>query len=191
MGDGFGGSAADVQCPNNDCGFGTNNPFTCMMSVCGDMSYQYISTHENEWNGQLYSDSEFAQLETNAIEAQKQALTDQIVAATGDDWNTVYAELTYQYTKGGNANFLYSGNPSSFLPGCNGGGEGPECRYDGGPSIHWAGEAFDAQGIPLGAIIHLDAGNPWSFPFGPLMHLGDLLGMINSSVPFGTGGPGP
>lgn len=37
---------------------------------------------------------------------------------------------------------------------------------------------------------HGNAGDPFSgSPLGLWLHLGDLLGMINSSVPFGTGIP--
>lgn len=70
-------------------------------------------------------------------------------------------------------------------------GAGATCRDAALPSIHWHATGLGPNGAP-DPILHLDSGNPFvAFPFGLIAHLGDLLGEINSSVPFGTPGPWP
>lgn len=172
-------SGAAQECPNDNCGIGTSTPYTCIDSVCGYMPIQYATSHENEWNGVLYTDAEFAKLEANAVEAQQEALADAIAAATGQSWDVVYGALGYQHTKGGNANFTYTGTGlSDLFPQCPHGGEGAACRSPGsGPSIHRVADD----------TVHRDMGNPFWDVFGLFRHVGDLFGMINSSVPFGTG----
>jgi len=170
-----------VPCPNNNCGIGTSTPYQCVGSVCGYMSNQYVGTHENEYNGVLYSNTEWQTFLTNAREAQRQALADAIVAANPSlDWNTVYGNLTYLSTKGGNADFAYSGdlNDLSFIPGYASGGREVLSRFGGIPSIHMPGDY----------ILHLDSGNPlWGFGLGAFVHgfVDVLLGNINPSVPMG------
>ena len=170
-----------VQCPNNNCGIGTATPYQCVGSVCGYMSNQYVATHENEYNGILYSNSEWQTFLTNRIGAQQQALADAIVAANQNlDWNTVYGNLRWLYTQGGNANFAYDGNLSdlSFIPGYATGGCEVKCRYGDIPSVH----------MPGNYILHLDSGNPlWGFGLGALAHgfIDVLLGNINPTVPMG------
>ena len=178
------GAGSAVQCPNNDCGIGTATPFQCVGSVCGYMSNQYVATHENEYNGVLYSKSEWQTFLLDRVDAQRQALTDAIVAANpGLDWGDVYGDLQYLYTKGGNANFSYEGDVSDlgFVPGYDTGGCELTCRYGGIPSIHMPGS--DAEGDP---ILHLDSGDPlWGFGLGAIVHgfVDVLLGNINPAVP--------
>ncbi|HZT74514.1 MAG TPA: RHS repeat-associated core domain-containing protein [Terriglobales bacterium] len=174
-------SGAGVQCPDNFCDPGGRTPFRCEGNVCGYMSLQYVATHENEWNGVLYTDAEFAELESRAVDAQRHALADAIADETGQSPSAVYLELDFDYTKGGNANFEFHGNLPPCFAGCQGGGEGAPCRFPANPSIHWA---TTVQGVK---IVHLDAGDPFSGFVGFILHIGDLFGMINSSVPFGTG----
>jgi RHS repeat-associated protein len=183
-----------VVCPGACEGFGTNaagqTAYCTFYAFAGGVSGCFnpadLTNGINEVNGKLYTDAGFAQFEQAAIAQQKWNLAVAIAAATGQDPTAVYDQLNYQYTKGGNANFAY-GDPeaiSSLFPDCDGGGEGSECRDSDLPSIHWPNT--DSSG----PVLHLDAGNPFSsFPFGLFLHLGDLTGEINSSVPFGTPGP--
>ncbi len=75
------------QCPDTGCGFGTANPFQCVGDVCGYMTYQYVSTHSNEYNGILYSDSEWKTFLTDRINAQRQALADFISMNSNLNWD--------------------------------------------------------------------------------------------------------
>ncbi|MGA8490648.1 MAG: RHS repeat-associated core domain-containing protein, partial [Terriglobales bacterium] len=175
-----------VPCPNNNCGIGTSSPYQCVGTVCGYMSNQYVGTHENEYNGVLYSNSEWQTFLTNRVDAQQQALADAIVAANPSlSWQAVYGSLQYLNTAGGNANFAYQGNliDLSFIPGYNTGGCEVTCRFGGISSIHMPGS--DGAGDP---ILHLDSGNPlWGFGLGAFVHgfVDVLLGNINPSVPMG------
>jgi hypothetical protein len=174
-------SGAAVGCPNNNCAIGTPNPFQCVDSVCGYMSARYVATHENEWNGVLYSDSEWQAYLDNLVDAQRRALADAIVDANPKlDWQTVYGELEPLFTKGGNVNFEYTGNLQelSFIPGSADGGCEWLCRFGDIPSIHMAAD-YD---------VHLDSANPlWGFGLGLVIHgfIDVLLGNINPSVPLG------
>lgn len=178
-----GGGAA--QCPENNCGIGTSTPYQCLDAVCGYMSNQYVATHENEWNGVLYSNAEWATFLTDAVDAQRQALADAIVAANPNlTYDNVYSNLQYDHTQGGNANFVYLGdlNDLSFIPDYDTGG-GNSSREGGIPSIHMPGATDDGL-----AILHLDSANPlWGFGLGAFLHgLIDVgFGNINPRVPMG------
>ena len=177
-------SGGGVQCPNNNCGIGTSTPFQCAGSVCGYMSNEYVATHENEWNGVLYSNSEWQTFLSDRVDAQRQALADAISYASdspdGSNWDYIYAHLQPlpNGTIGGNANFSWTGDVSalSFVPGYLTGGCEVTCRFGGIPSIHMPGDY----------ILHLDSGNPlWGFGLGAFVHgfFDVLLGNINPSVP--------
>ncbi len=174
-----------VQCPNNNCGIGTATPYQCLDTACGYMSYQYAGTHENEQNGVLYSDSEWAQFISGKVDSQHGALAgalyDAIMQANPNANITlqgVYNDLVPQGVNGGNADFTWTGDSSyiSFIPHSDTGGCEFTCRVGSFPSIHmdhWT--------------IHLDTGNPmWGFGLGFFVHLFvDMgLGNINPSVPF-------
>ncbi len=182
MSSGFG-----AQCPNDYCGNGTKSPFTCIGSVCGYMSMQYAETHMTEWGGRLYTDAEFAAAENKAEIQQRWALAEALAQATGKTPAEEYRLLTFEYVEGGNANFAYGGTMPPALSSCGTGGEGPNCRTSGAPSIHQPGE-FTMPGGSTEPLLHLDHGDPFSyFGFGFFLHMEDLAGMINGSVPFGTG----
>jgi hypothetical protein len=150
------------------------------------MSNEYASTHENEMNGVLYSDSEWKAFVDDRVDAQRQALADAISyasnSADGSNWDNIYANLqpVPDGTKGGNANFAWTGdlNLLNFIPRYDTGGCEWTCRAGGMPSIHMSGNY----------ILHLDSGNPiWGFGLGALAHgfFDGFLGNINSSVPMG------
>ena len=158
-------------------------PFQCVDAVCGYMSTQFVATHENAYNGILYSSSEWLTFLYDRVDAQQQALADAIVAANPNLlWDEVHTDLNYLYTNGGNANFEYLGNPYdlSFIPGYNTGG-GALSRYGGVPSVHMPGTTDDDN-----PILHLDSANPlWGFGLGAFLH-GSIdvgIGNINPSVP--------
>jgi hypothetical protein len=175
-----------VQCPNNNCGIGSATPYQCLDAACGYMSTEYVATHENEWNGVLYSDGEWQTFLSDQVDAQRQALADAISYASGSpdgsNWDYIYSNLSPlpDGTKGGNANFSWTGDPNfiNFIPGYDPGGCEVTCRFGGIPSIH----------MPGGYILHLDSGNPiWGFGLGAFVHgfVDVLLGNINPSVPMG------
>jgi RHS repeat-associated protein len=184
-------SGAGVQCPNNYCGIGTSTPYQCAGSVCGYMSNQYVATHENEYNGILYSDSQWHVFLSDRADAQRQALADAISYASsnpdGSNWDYIYDNLSpYKpgtedlNIQGGNVDFSWTGNNSntSFVPlldwnkgGC------PLCRYGSMDAIHFNHDMF-----------HLDTASPaWGFGLGLFMHgfVDVLLGNINPGVPIG------
>jgi hypothetical protein len=167
-----------VQCPNNDCGLGTPTPFQCVGSVCGYMSTQYANSHENEWDGTLYSNSEWKTFLANRVDAQRQALADAISMNSTLTWQQAYDALQYQKTTGSNADFRWTGdiNSLNFIPGYDIGGCEVACRVGSLPAIHMSGNY----------TLHLDAGNPlWGFGLGAFVHgfVDVLFGNINPSVP--------
>ena len=186
------GGGGAVQCTNNDCGIGTATPFQCVGSVCGNMSNQYASTHENELNGQLYTDGQFNQFVNDAAEAQLEALTDAIDNASNDpdgsQWGAIYNSLVAVQTQGGNVDFSWDSTKSGLslesldLPDSlqiSGGGCELTCRDGSIPSLHFNDSMF-----------HLDSANPlWGFGLGAVLHLvGDvILGNINGTVPMNIG----
>jgi hypothetical protein len=92
------------------------------------------------------------------------------------NYDDVYDNLLYQKTKGGNADFAYTGDITdlNFLPNYDTGG-GMWSRYGSTPSIH-LDDGF----------AHLDTANPeWAVPVGFLGHVffDVLLGHINPGVP--------
>lgn len=184
-------SGSAVQCPNNDCGFGTFTPYQCIGSVCGYMSLEYAATHRNEWDGVLYSDDEWASFLDDRADAQRQALADAISYASdspdGANWDYIYNHLNpYKpgtedlNIQGGNVDFTWTGDPSylSFVPqsawdtgGCT------LCRYGSMEAIHYNDGLF-----------HLDTASPaWGWGLGLIMHgfVDVFLGNINPSVPIG------
>jgi len=107
------------------------------------------------------------------IDRDRWNLAKAIAAKNGGDVDTIYSQLLYVMTKGGNADFQ-PGNPQvgfidlSFLD--------PKHDYRSG-NVHLHYED---------GLVHLDSFNPFSnFPIGALGHLIVDLGMgnINSSVP--------
>ncbi|HKV77342.1 MAG TPA: RHS repeat-associated core domain-containing protein [Candidatus Sulfotelmatobacter sp.] len=175
---------AAVQCPDNYCGFGTSEPFQCVGDVCGYFTSEYVATHENDWNGVLYSNSEWATFLQDRIEAQREALADAISMNSNLTWQQAYDSLQYVRTQGGNADFLWVPAPGVGpadqigldMPGLDRGGCEFLCRLGNWPSIHYNDWMF-----------HLDNVNvAWAFPLGLLGHgLIDVgFGNINGSVPF-------
>lgn len=182
-------SGAGVQCPNNYCGLGSATPYQCVGSVCGYMSTQYVATHENEWGGVLYSDSEWTDFLVDRREGTREALADAISWASENPnvtWDIVYNHLEWQDTQGGNADFgwratlddgttITLANLQLDIPGISAGGCEWSCRAGSMPSLHYNKDMF-----------HLDTANPaWGFGLGLFIHgFSDvLLGNINPSVP--------
>jgi RHS repeat-associated protein len=178
-----------VQCTNNDCGLGTANPFQCVGSVCGRMTNEYASTHENELDGVLYSDDEYASLVVDRVDAQRQALADAMPYASaspdGSNWDYIYNHLNPYDGNGnlqiwgGNADFNWTGDPS-FLDFV------PQSDWDkGGCEFSWRYGSMNAIHFDNGSF-HLDtAGVNWDFPIGAVIHgfVDVLLGNINPSLP--------
>jgi RHS repeat-associated protein len=173
-----------VQCPNNNCGIATSTPFQCLDVACGYMSNQFVATHENEWNGILYSASEWQTFLTDRIDAQRQALADAISTNSDLTWQQAYDSLQYVQTKGGNADFKWDPSVTGLtvdqigldIPLLDSGGCELLCRLGTSPSIHYNNSMF-----------HLDnVSAAWAFPLGLLGHgLIDFgIGNINGSVPF-------
>jgi hypothetical protein len=153
------------------------------------MANDYVATHENEWNGVLYSDDEWATYLTNAVDAQRQALADAISYASnrpdGSNWDAIYSHLSYVGTQGGNADFgcqptasdgsiLTLASLQLSISGIDAQGCEWSCRDGSMPSLHYNNDAF-----------HLDTANPTLDLFGLLVHgfVDVVLGNINPSVP--------
>ncbi len=174
------------QCPDTGCGFGTANPFQCVGDVCGYMTYQFVATHSNEYNGTLYSDSEWSDFVNDRIDAQRQALADFISMNSNLTWEDVYNSLVYVQTQGGNAEFSWDQTITGLSQtqiglNMNFGIDGSGCEYscrlgDGWPTLHWDNSMF-----------HLDNVNAsFAFPLGLLGHglIDVLFGSINGQIPF-------
>lgn len=135
--------------------------------------------------GTFYTDTQYKSYVDGAVETQKDALADFISLRTDLSWDEAYDDLSFTKTKGGNANFAWTGDPNDidFIPGYDsGGGEGSADRVGSMPSIHMPGVTSDG-GLP---ILHLDTANPyWGFGFGAFVHgfVDVLIGNINPSVP--------
>jgi hypothetical protein len=120
-----------------------------------------------EWGGKLFNAAGWQQLTQGYVDSQRWALAKAIAAQNGKDVNSVYTQLTYVKTVGGNSDFQPGNINLSFLD--------PNQDNRGG-DVHLHGDG----------LIHLDTHNPFSnFPLAALGHLFfDLgLGNINSSVP--------
>lgn len=148
------------------------------------MSNEFVGTHENEWNGVLYSGSEWQAFIDDAVGAQHEALADLISTNSDLNWQQAYDSLVYVGTTGGNADFSWDANVTGLsedqigldMPGLGTGGCEFLCRLGNWPSIHYINSEF-----------HLDNVNAsWAFPLGLLGHvvLDVGIGSINGSVPF-------
>jgi RHS repeat-associated protein len=177
-------SGGGVACPNSDCGVGTSAPYRCLDVACGYMTNQYAANHLNEWDGVLYSNSEWKSFTDDRIEFQREALADAISMNSNLNWDQAYDSLKYVQTKGGNADFSWDSTVTGLtpdqigldMPGLDGPGCELSCRSGNWPSIHYNASMF-----------HLDNVNAnWAFPLGLLGHgLIDFgIGNINGSVPF-------
>jgi hypothetical protein len=153
------------------------------------MTNEYASTHENELNGILYSNTEWASVVDDRVDAQRQALADAMSyasdSADGSNWDEIYDNLVPYGSNGnlqiwgGNVDFTWTGDDSmlSFVPesAWDSGGCEVLCRYGAMDAIHFDNGTF-----------HLDtAGVLWDFPLGAMIHgFSDiLLGNINPSFP--------
>jgi hypothetical protein len=178
-----------VQCPNNNCELGTSTPFQCAGSVCGYMSNEFVSTHEHEWGGVLYSEGQWQGFRDDRADAEQQALADAMSYASnspdGSNWDYIYGHLDpYDENgdlqiQGGHVDFRWWGDNSylNFVPSSgwdNGGGVAD--RYGDMGAIHFNHGLF-----------HLDTASPlWGFGLGAFLHgIIDVgFGNINPSVPF-------
>jgi hypothetical protein len=144
-----------VQCPNNNCGIGSSTPFQCVDSVCGYMSSQYVSSHENEVNGQLLTNSQYqaylAVTYPSQIAGQYNRLSGNLSALFGD---SASADPNDPNIVGGHANFDYSCSDWSVC--------GPG-RYDDGVHVECASGGLGCDpGSPL--VVHDDTVSPWISP---------------------------
>jgi RHS repeat-associated protein len=177
------------QCPDTGCGFGTANPFQCLADICGYMSDEYIATHPYDYNGVLYSESQYQGLRDDLADEQRQALADAISYASsgsdGSNWDYIYGNLNpYDQNgdlriQGGHVDFTWTGDNSylDFVPGADWatGGCTPSCRYGGLDAIHYNNGMF-----------HLDTvGLNWGYGLGAFLHgLIDFgFGNINPGMP--------
>lgn len=68
----------------------------------------------NDWDGQFYSASQWAAFLQNRVDALQEAIADMISHASnsvgGENWDTIYNNLEYVGTSGGNADFAYNGS---------------------------------------------------------------------------------
>ncbi|HKV77344.1 MAG TPA: hypothetical protein VJP02_04350 [Candidatus Sulfotelmatobacter sp.] len=163
----------------------TSEPFQCVGDVCGYLTQQYVATHENEWNGVLYSDSEWTQFIIGLVDEQRKALAtaiwERILQANPGStitWQYVYDKLRPAGVQGGNADFARTGEAAliGFIPRSSKGECELTCRVGSFPSIHM--NHWD---------IHLDTANPMQgFGLGFFVHFAVdmILGNINGSVPF-------
>jgi RHS repeat-associated protein len=169
---GLANSGAAAQCPNNICdGFNRGEYYRFVAGAGGASAFIKYSAFTQgfyEWNDTFYSNAQFqTQIIKPAIDNQRWALAKAIAAQNGQDANSVYAQLDYVKTVGGNADFKPGNINLSFL--------NPSQDNRGG-DVHLHGDG----------LIHLDTFNPFSsFPFGALGHfvVDMLIGNINSSVP--------
>ena len=166
-----------VQCPNNYCGNGTKDPFTCLGNNCGYWTMQYTASHEydcagglpcteSEWNGyQKALETEQASDIADWLNAWAAADCPACAPVTAQDLlaNALHAQ-------GGNENF----NLGAVLSGWD--ITPPLGRYGGlDGSMHiemWNGYR---EG-------HWDAANPWAdFPIGLAIHftVNVVLGTLN------------
>jgi RHS repeat-associated protein len=157
-----------VQCPNNNCGIGTSTPYQCVGSACGYMSNQYVGSHENEVNGVLFTNAQYAQYLQGIMEGQRGAIVDQLtqtLCAPGDAScaATVNSEVTLNTSvgkngrAGGNYNFSLGVDIQSELDlsGCF------DLRCGGFDSLHFA----------YPGTVHLDTANPFSYwGLGAIVH---------------------
>lgn len=165
MGGGFGGSNADVQCPDNVCaGFGTNSSgqtewvqFSAFEGGSqGDVSgYFYGSDLSNGLyieNGQLldttnhnnYLQNEYNQQVANQCQRISQNLPQGGSLANGCNNPNII---------GGHANFAFSCSDPSCGPG----------RYGNGVHVECASGSSCNYNDPL--VIHNDTVSPWTGPF--------------------------
>jgi RHS repeat-associated protein len=158
------GSQAVAQCPNNQCtGF--------WASAGGAMGYPDIPGGVNDWNGKFYTN---AQLQTEiiqpGIDEQHAELAARISLMNGQDYATVYGDLTEEAVRGGNADFsMGSGLNLNFLSDAT---VARKNRMYGAPSVHMDN-----------GTIHLDTVSPYSYyGLGLLGHffIDVVLGTLNN-----------
>ena len=120
------GAGGASPCPNNDCGIGTATPYRCVGPVCGYMHNQYLATHENEVNGLLLTNSQYAQYLQGIIEGPRLAIVDQLVQTLCAPYDmscqqNIYAgvnpdtSIGNNCVKGGNCNFSLSVDVQAML----------------------------------------------------------------------------
>jgi RHS repeat-associated protein len=178
-------SGGAVQCANNNCGIGTATPYQCVGSVCGYMSNQYVATHENEVNGVLFTNAQYAQYLQGIMESQRGAIVDQLtqtLCAPGDGSCAamVNGEVVLNTSvgnnglAGGNYNFLLGVDIQAGLDlsGCF------DMRCGGFDSLHFA----------YPGTVHLDTANPFAYwGLGAIVHgfVDVLLGntILASGIP--------
>lgn len=166
MGDGFGGSNADVQCPDNVCsGFGQDSngnwQWVQFNSFEGGPSgYFYapdLTNGINAYNGQIYSDANYQQLLQQVYASQIASQCARVTANTASDF-------------GGSAS-VSCGNPTiigghaNFALDCGNGPCPAVGRYDNGVHIECAAGGNCGPNDPL--VVHDDTVSPWvgSFSF--------------------------
>jgi RHS repeat-associated protein len=179
-------SGSAVNCNGPCSGFNSNGTFVLFVAsegASGYVAFSDVTQGLNEWDGHLYSASDWATFMDNRIETLRASLADAISLASnssdGSNWNDIYNSLQYRGSGGGNGDFGYLGNVAdlglSFPIGDFGTGCEWSCRAGSMPSLHYDNSMF-----------HIDTANPsWGFGEGFFIHsFGDvLLGHINPGVP--------
>jgi RHS repeat-associated protein len=181
-------SGSGVECPNDTCaGFSSDGQYGEFFAFAGGAQGYYnpsdLSQGVYEWDGHLYNPSQWSDFIDNRREAVREALAEKLSLASnspnGDDWDTIYKNLQYITTKGGNADFAYNGSlvdiGLSYIMGDDGTGCEVTCRDGDMPSVHFHNSMF-----------HLDTANPmWGYGLGLVIHgINDVgFGNINPGVP--------
>jgi hypothetical protein len=98
------------------------------------------------------------------------------------------SQLTPTGLKGGNADFTISqviGDDyiQDTDNGCSAGAFGTRCDD---PDLHFS-QLYDADGDPDGYSVHMDSGDLYSLPFGPVAHF--FVDVILGNTIFQTGVP--
>ncbi|TAN21508.1 MAG: hypothetical protein EPN33_12920 [Acidobacteria bacterium] len=140
-------SGSGAQCPNNNCDPGGPAPFQCLQGVCGYMTVQYASTHDNEVDGALLTNSQYQQYLLFSSPGQTEAQRDRLLAGlAADGYGATQISALPEFISGGNANFACK---AGF--GCPADG-----RY--GYGVHVEG--------PRGSqFMHDDTNSPYIGPF--------------------------
>lgn len=123
------------ECPNDDCGIGASKPYTCVGSVCGYMTIQYATAHENDVNGQLLTDAEY---QTYLIATSPKEIGEQRSRLDGN----LALDFPWKPTTG--AVVVINGSNVNFqCPACPAPG-----RYDSGVHVEPDGTVHDDTASP-------------------------------------------
>jgi hypothetical protein len=183
------GSEGGVQCPDNSCtGVGTdangNQYIVQFYAFAGGLSGYFnpsdLAQNIWEWNGQLKTAAGWQQL-TQPYSNYMQGMLASILGVNP-------SALTPTGLTGGNADFTISqqvGNNYIQDPdsGCSAGAFGTRCDD---PDLHFT-QMYDNSGNPNGYSLHMDSGDLYSLPFGPIVH--GFIDVILGNTIFQTGVP--